>query len=231
MVNLEDLEIQYKFSPRRKSIGLMVTTDGKLVVTVPQGIPKNQIARAVAVHRHWIEQTAAQRQEAWSRLKQDTVYFLGLPYQLAVSNNGREPVYLKAGEIRVRAGRDDSLWPPLRTWLNQRANDYIQDRVAHYAPQMGVKARSAEMREWRRRWGECHPDRAHLRFNWRLIMLPPTMIDYGVVHELAHLLAPGHNPRFWSVVAAVLPDWQERRHWLNQYGSPFLLWQPEISEQ
>lgn len=68
-------------------------------------------------------------------------------------------------------------------------------------------------------------DQAHLRFNWRLIMLPPEIIDYVVVHELAHLLAPGHNPRFWNVVAAVLPNWQKRRQWLNRYGSPFLLWQ------
>ena len=74
--------------------------------------------------------------------------------------------------------------------------------------------------------GRMPPGPAHLRFNWRLIMLPPEIIDYVVVHELAHLLAPGHNPRFWGVVAAILPDYQARRRWLNRYGSPFLLWQP-----
>ena len=132
---------------------------------------------------------------------------------------------LKDGEIRVRPGADASLWPQLRAWLSRRAEGLINERVAHYAPPMGLKVRPGEMREWRRRWGECHPD-GHLRFNWRLIMLPPSIIDYVVVHELAHLLAPGHNPRFWGVVAAVLPDYQARRQWLNRYGSPFLLWEP-----
>jgi predicted metal-dependent hydrolase len=226
MVNLEDLEIEYRLSSRRKSIGLMVTAEGKLVVSVPRGTPKTHIARAVAQHRDWIEQKATERQEAWARLKEGTVYFLGRPYRLTVANNGRVPVVLKDGEIRVQPGAAGSLWPALRAWLSRGADAHIQDRVAHYAPGMRVKLGPVEMREWRRRWGECHSEQGHLRFNWRLIMLPPEIIDYVVVHELAHLLAPGHNPRFWGVVAAILPDYQARRRWLNQYGSPFLLWQP-----
>jgi predicted metal-dependent hydrolase len=225
MINLEDLEIEYKYSSRRRSIGLMVTAAGKLVVSAPRGTPAADIARAVARHRKWIEAKATERQAAWARLKEGTVYFLGRLYRLSIGNNGREPVVLKDGEIRVRPGVDNSLWSPLRAWLARQADAHIKQRLAHYAPQMGVKPGPVEMREWRRRWGECHPDQGHLRFNWRLIMLPPESIDYVVVHELAHLLAPGHNPRFWGVVAAILPDHKARRQWLNQYGTPFLLWQ------
>lgn len=225
MINLEDLEIEYRLSSRRKSIGLVVTAEGKLVVHAPRGTPKTDLSRAVARHRDWIEQKATERQEAWGRLKEGTVFFLGRSYRLAVANNGQEPVVLRDGEIRVRPGRGASLWPRLRAWLVRRADAHMQDRLAHYAPEMGVKARSTEMREWKRRWGECRPDQARLRFNWRLIMLPPEIIDYVVVHELAHLLVPGHNPRFWGVVAGLLPDYQARRRWLNKYGSPFLLWE------
>ena len=225
MINLEDLEIEYRFSPRRRSIGLMVTAEGKLVVSAPQGTPATKIAQAMAHHRDWIEQKASERQAARARLQEGTAYFLGRPYRLSAAKNAREPVVLQDGEIRVRPGAQGSLWPPLRTWFSRRAEAFINERVAHYAPELGVRVRPAEMREWRRRWGECHPD-GHLRFNWRLIMLPPEIIDYVVVHELAHLLAPGHNPRFWGVVAAVLPDYQARRQWLNRFGTPFLLWQP-----
>jgi len=225
MGNLEDLEIEYRFSPRRQSIGLMVTAEGKLVVAAPRGTPAAQIARALAHHRGWIEQKAAERQEAWARLKKGAAYFLGQPYRLTISNHGQEPVALRGGEIRVRPELADSLWPPLRTWFIRQAERHINARVSHYAPQMGLKGRPGELREWKRRWGECHPD-GHLRFNWRLILLPPAIIDYVVVHELAHLLAPGHNRRFWGVVAAILPDYRARRDWLNRYGTPFLLWQP-----
>jgi predicted metal-dependent hydrolase len=224
MLNLEDLEIEYRYSPRRKSIGLTVTAEGKLVVAAPRGTPAAEIARALDRHRGWIEAKAAERQEAWGRLQTGIAYFLGRPYRLAISKNGAAPVALRGAEIRVRpAGA--SLWPPLRTWLIRQAEGYINGRVRHYAPEMRVKGRQVEVREWRRRWGECHPD-GHLRFNWRLIMLPPEIIDYVVVHELAHLLAPGHNRRFWAVVAAILPDYKARRQWLNRYGTPFLLWEP-----
>ncbi len=81
------------------------------------------------------------------------------------------------------------------------------------------------MRDQRSRWGSASR-RGCVSFSWRLIHAPPEVLDYVVVHELAHLLAPGHNPRFWRVVAAILPDHKARRRWLNQYGTPFLLWQP-----
>ncbi len=83
------------------------------------------------------------------------------------------------------------------------------------------------LKGWKRRWGECHPD-GQLRFNWRLIMCPPAVIDYVVVHELTHFTVPGHNPRFWGQVAKVLPDYAARRRWLNREGAPFLLWRAEL---
>ena len=141
MLNLEDLEIEYRFSPRRRSIGLTVTAEGKLVVAAPRGTSKAHLARAVARHRDWIEQKATERREAWARLQEGTVYFLGRLYRLTTANHGREPVVLQDGEIRVQPGAAGSLWPALRAWLEQRADAHIQDRVAHYAPEMGVKAR------------------------------------------------------------------------------------------
>ncbi|MEW6658860.1 MAG: M48 family metallopeptidase [Thermodesulfobacteriota bacterium] len=95
--------------------------------------------------------------------------------------------------------------------------------IKHYARDLGLKGLRVELREWRRRWGECRFQEA-LRFNWRLILLPLEILDYVVVHELAHLLEPGHNPRFWQRVEETLPDYRQRRYWLNRYGTPFLLW-------
>ncbi len=224
MVNLEDLEIEYRFSPRRRSIGLTVTAEGRLVIAAPRGTPKGEITRVLARHRDWIEAKATERREAWARLQPGAAYLLGRTYRLKAAANGGPPVAVKGGEIRVRPGRPGaSLWPHLRAWLAEQAEAQLNARVRQYAPRLGVKGRPVEVRAWKRRWGECHPD-GRLRFNWRLIMLPPAVIDYVVVHELAHLMAPGHNPRFWEVVAAILPDYQARRQWLDRYGSPFLLW-------
>jgi predicted metal-dependent hydrolase len=225
MVNSADLEIEYRYSSRRRSIALTVTAQGKLVVTSPRGTPAAQISQALARHHHWIVQKATERREAWARLREGMVYYLGRPYPLASAGRQREPGAAQGEKIRGLPDLPAGAGPALRDWLSHRAAAHLQGRLARYAPALGVKARPLELAQWKRRWGECHPD-GRLRFNWRLIMLPPEIIDYVVVHELAHLRVPGHNPRFWGQVAAILPDYRERRQWLNRYGAPFLGWEP-----
>ena len=71
------------------------------------------------------------------------------------------------------------------------------------------------VRNQRSRWGSCAPD-GTLRFNWRLMMVEPDLIDYLVVHELAHLTHPNHSADFWGLVAGVMPDVQQRRKRLRE---------------
>ncbi len=73
------------------------------------------------------------------------------------------------------------------------------------------------IRDQRLRWGSCAPD-GTLRFNWRVVMLKPSLIEYVVVHELAHLTHPNHSPSFWGLVTEVMPDAQERRARLREEG-------------
>jgi predicted metal-dependent hydrolase len=226
MTDLSDLEIEYRLSPRRQSIGLMVTVQGKLVVSAPPGTSRDNLQRALAHHRDWIAKKTAERQEAWNRLREGTAFFLGKPYRLVAIGGQGESVDLGSGELRVRPGTAGAdLWPPLKAWYRRQAAAFLPERVRHFSFRLRVSSGPLELRDWKRRWGECHPD-GKLRFNWRLLMLPPEIIDYVVAHELAHLKAPGHNPRFWRLVGRVLPDYAERRRWLNRYGTPFLLWRP-----
>ncbi|MGC2434461.1 MAG: SprT family zinc-dependent metalloprotease [Desulfobaccales bacterium] len=220
-----DLEIEYRYSSRRRSIALMVTPRGNLVVTSPRGTSPAQISQALARHRGWIEQKAAERREAWACLKEGTFYLLGRPYPLPSAGSQGKPGAPPGPEILELPDWPACGWPALKDWLSRQAAAHVQERLAFYAPALGVRARPLELSQWKRRWGECHPD-GRLRFNWRLIMLPPEVIDYVVVHELAHLKVPGHNPRFWGQVEMILPDYRERRRWLNRYGTPFLWWEP-----
>lgn len=226
MTNLNHLDIEYRISPRRRSIGIQVTNEGHVVVSLPRGASQGHLAQALEKHRHWIEAKVAERRAAWSRLQDGQAYFLGQPCRLTVLRGSRGAVSLNGQEIQVPLppGRTD-LWPLMRTWYAERALGLLQDRVSHFATLMSARPGPVELKEWRRRWGECHPD-GKLRFNWRLIMCPPEVIDYVVVHELAHLAVAGHNPRFWAHVAQILPDYARRRQWLNRDGAPFLLWRP-----
>jgi len=229
MDDLNNLEIEYRLSPRRRSIGLMVTAQGKLVVSAPAGTSGAKIQAALARHRAWIRKKVAERQEAWDRLQEGTAYFLGQPYRLVAAPGTGDQVELGSGEMRVRSGAPgEDRWTLLKAWYRRQAELFLHERLRHYEAQLGLQVGVLELRDWKRRWGECHVG-GRLRFNWRLILLPPAIIDYVVAHELAHLTVPGHNGRFWRVVEQVVPDYAERRRWLNRYGTPLLLWQAEWS--
>jgi len=217
------LDVSVRRSRRRRTIGLTVTDAGKVVVAASQGTPQERLIQALTTHREWIIRKVAERQESWARLQKGGVFFRGQGYDLALLPEAAAPVALLAGEIRVAAATEAAAWPLLSAWYRREAERMIRERVNHYAREMGLQVRRVELREWKRRWGECHPQEA-LRFNWRLILLPPKILDYVAVHELAHLQEPGHTARFWRRVEQVLPDFAERRRWLNQYGTPFLLW-------
>jgi predicted metal-dependent hydrolase len=225
MMALNKLDIEYRRSSRRRSIGIMVTTEGKVVVSLPRGASREDLARALEKHGAWIERRVAERRAAWGRLKAGEAYFLGQSYRLTAGGGRPGAVSLHRGEIRVPVDDGGDLWPPLLAWYREQALGLLRERVDHWGEYMGLKPGPVALKAWRRRWGECHPD-GQLRFNWRLILCPPAVIDYVVVHELAHLLVAGHSPRFWGQVAKVLPDYAARRRWLNHQGAPFLLWRP-----
>ena len=73
------------------------------------------------------------------------------------------------------------------------------------------------IRDQRQRWGSCAPD-GTLRFNWRVMMLEPALVDYVIVHELTHLAVPNHSDDYWKLVNRIMPDAQERRQKLREVG-------------
>ena len=105
--------------------------------------------------------------------------------------------------------------------LTARAKAVIPERVAYFAPLVGVTPGRVSIRHQRTRWGSCSA-KGNLSFNCLLLLAPPEVIDAVVVHELCHLLVMDHSPRFWAEVARVTPDYAVHRAWLRQHGAALL---------
>ena len=94
---------------------------------------------------------------------------------------------------------------------------HFHERASHWAPQLGVTFGRVSVKDQKSLWGSC--SRAgNLNFSWRLRLAPPEVLDYVVVHELAHRLEMNHSPRFWAHVARLCPDYKARRKWLRLNG-------------
>ena len=95
--------------------------------------------------------------------------------------------------------------------------EYIPQRVAHYAAKLGVTYGRITIRNQKTRWGSCS-SKGNLNFNCLLMLTPPEVIDYVIVHELCHRKEMNHSARFWTLVASILPDYTEQKRWLREHG-------------
>ncbi len=101
--------------------------------------------------------------------------------------------------------------------LAEQALQYIPPRVNYFARLAGIEYGRITIRNQTSRWGSCSA-RGNLNFNCLLMLAPPDVIDYVIVHELCHRIEMNHSPRFWQEVGKILPDYKTQQKWLNEHG-------------
>ena len=105
-------------------------------------------------------------------------------------------------------------------WYQDHGSVWLADRVCYWADRMALQPGTLNVRDLGARWGSC--GKGHrLNFHWALMTLPRQAIDYVVVHELAHIEAPAHDQKFWRAIERTMPDYRQRKEWLNQTGGRF----------
>jgi predicted metal-dependent hydrolase len=216
-----------KRSRRRRTITLTIDEDG-LRIGAPWRVSQQRVDTLLESHARWIARKLAEwrarRPPPFTWQAGATVMALGEPLTLAVRSAGAA-TEREGGRLyvcAVVAGDPDTLAQQVIAWLRVTAQDWFEQRAAHFARVLEVRMPAVRLSNARTRWGTCHPD-GRVLLNWRLIQAPPALIDYVVVHELAHLREPNHSPRFWRWVASVLPDYQERRRTLRRESHHYLL--------
>jgi predicted metal-dependent hydrolase len=201
-------------SPGRRRISLSVDERG-LRVGAPQRASLREIESVLQAHAgwvlrklaHWNDRRAPQRR--WE--SGETLPYLGLPLTLAVAR-GASQVSIAATQLQVttpdaHAGAVAAL---AKHFFREQALAHFHRRIEHFRPHITLAPVAIRLSNARSRWGSCHVS-GRIALNWRLIHMPQHLIDYVVVHELAHLREMNHSPRFWAVVGSVIADYAARR--------------------
>lgn len=133
-------------------------------------------------------------------------------------------------EIRLdpRKVEDTSVREELERLYREQARRHFTERASHFADQLDVTYDQIQIRNQKTRWGSYSPRTGTLSLNFRLLMAPPEVIDYVIVHELAHAEHPNHGPRFWRLVKQHVPDYEAKNEWLKENGHR-LLFAPDSS--
>lgn len=151
--------------------------------------------------------------------------FRGEPHRLRVrvAPVRTSRVYVAGGTIwlLLSPGERRDAETLLVDWLKAQARRIILPRVRELAARHGFTYRRVFIRSQRTRWGTCS-SKANLSFNFRLVLAPPEVLDYVIVHELAHLRVPDHSRRFWQLVARLYPAYPRWRLWLRRHEAALL---------
>ncbi|MCS0588516.1 M48 family metallopeptidase [Massilia norwichensis] len=203
----------------RRSHGFMISDDG-LHVTSPRRAPLDDVERAIRAKQSWILTKLFERSERRSmRAERPPVAwvdgaklpYLGADITLRLEAAARSHCVFDAQTRELRLGVTPGLeeWQireRVKLWFQAEAKRLFGERLDLYAPQVGVSYRAFALSSAGTRWGSCTVA-GNIRLNWKLVHYPRALLDYVVVHELAHLREMNHSPAFWAVVGEVFPDY------------------------
>lgn len=205
----------------RKTVGIRVR-DGQVELAASPAVSHARLLEVLEARKDWIvRHWRAQQARLVQRQVPEQVCVLGKMMPLLHEPASRREVRLVADALLVRGfdPQDESeAWQRLvGIWLKREASRGFSPRLLHWAAQTGLSPNSLGLSSAKRRWGSC-TSRGAVRLNWRLVMAPPRVLDYVIVHELAHLEHMNHSAAFWSLVGCWMPDWREQRQWLKLNG-------------
>jgi hypothetical protein len=204
----------------RRTVALEIRGDATFVVRAPRWVSRSFIDEFIVEKSAWLELELSKAAEARERLRRcyrtgERFAFLGFEYPLRVVPRGRtlklETEFLLPARLRPR-GQEC-----FERWYRREAKRYLTARVFELADRHGYRPTGVKVTGARTNWGSCGPT-GGLNFSWRLIMAPRFVVDYVVMHELAHLSERNHSAAFWRRVQNMCPEWRTAKAWLVDEG-------------
>ena len=219
-----DTPYTIKRSPKRRKLTITVERDRSVVVHAPESAPEETIQEVVESKRRWIDEKTRHVQKYETRphppgkelVNGESALYLGREYQIEVVPTDSTEIRFEQ-RFFIPASLADERRSVLRNWYSDRAEERILPKVKSIAAMLGVEFVGVKIVDNRFRWGSCTA-KGNVRLNWRLIKAPMFVVDYVIVHELAHLLEANHTPRFWNIVRTHAPRMEKARGWLREHG-------------
>lgn len=205
---------------KRKTLALIIDREGRMTVRAPLRMPLTQIDAFIAEKRDWVEKTRDRLaklpppQAALTLADGATLPYLGGVLTLTRAD---VPRVVQHGDRLLVPLRTADLTPVLR-WVDTQARRALEARIASLSQTLRLHPKTLRLSRARGRWGSMS-SRGTLSLNHALILCPPDIIDYVIVHELCHIAHPNHSAAFWALVERHMPDYRVKRAWLKAHNS------------
>lgn len=205
---------------KRKTLAISIDAFGKLTVRAPIACSKERIFAFLQAKEDWILRKKAERTGAGIRLPSESLdgyelLLLGKPCKILLANTNK--VGYDSAQNCITLSEKNAKARLVR-WLKENAERILTSVTKQKAQEMGVSFASVSIGSARGRWGSCS-GKNEIRYTFRLLYAPKEVVEYVVVHELAHVRHKNHSKSFWQEVERFIPDWKARRKWLKTHGA------------
>ena len=217
----------------RKTIEIVVERDASLVLKAPPTTTIERATHFVTAKRRWVYRKLAEKDALTGPpvVKQfvegEGFAYLGRSYRLTLTPDAeaKEGVRLERGRFHLPASSAHEGATAMRHWYTQVGGEWLRRRVRPWASRLGEEAVEVTVQDLGYRWGSARPTGGLQRINvhWATLQLPPSLIDYVLVHELAHLQETNHTPNFWKIVARLMPTYEHHKITLATIGKTIWL--------
>lgn len=219
-----DLHFEVRESPRRTTVGITVDRDGSLQLHAPAGCPPDALAAWAYSKRIWVYRKLAEKdlllsaQPAKEFVTGEGFTYLGRSHRLLVTD--ADAVRMERGRLVMPRSEADNgtADAALIRWYRVRGGHWLPSRLARWADRMALAPTGLDVRDLGYRWGSLSGN-GRLNIHWATLQLPPSLIDYVLVHELTHIQSPQHTPAFWATVERAMPDYERRKSDLLAAGA------------
>ncbi|MCG2712218.1 MAG: M48 family metallopeptidase [Candidatus Omnitrophica bacterium] len=227
------MNFEYKITrrPRRRTLSIVISRDNRIVVRANQSLADGEIAKFVESKKAWIGKTL-KINDVYLRsyipkkfVSGEKFLYLGKEFCLRLEKGKRNKAELNEGTVLIML--PDFVKTPkefiigkLMQWYKSQSHEILNKRVILYSQILNVESGNVKIRTLKRTWANCS-HHGVLTFSWRLIMAPLRIIDYVVVHELAHRIHHNHSGRFWKQVEKIIPQYKVCKKWLRENENSF----------
>ena len=205
-------------------MSIYIERDGSVSVLAPKENTDEEIRDLVSQKSYQIFKYLAEREEliatkAYREITNgESFLYLGRNYRLQLINDQDTPLKLKDGYFYLKKADKENAQEVFKEFYKEKALPRIEARVQFYKDKMNVTPGQVRIMELQNRWASCSR-KGDLNFHWKCMMAPLTVLDYIIVHEMAHLKYENHSEAFWNEVDKIIPDYRERKSWLRFNGA------------
>lgn len=202
------MNIEYKvIKSKRKSMAICVKPDGAVIVRVPLKIAKADIAQFVAKYSNWIQEQISKVSACSGN---NNYYYLGKAYILKPKATINSMVFEEGYLVT------NFMPEQIKSWYYSETRQLVQPFIDEYCQRFKLKYSAIKVSSARKRWGSCSIQ-GNISFSYRVAMLPKTVIQYIVAHELAHLKHHNHSKAYWVYVEQLYPEYKDAHKWLKKH--------------